>query len=387
METADETRPTVVVYTHSLLEPSMTFILSHAEALGRYRAVYAGARRVNGLTLPPGRSFTANRGGAAGLAEEFLFRQFGRTGRFAADLRECRPRLVHAHFGLSGPAARTLAIALGVPLVITYHGRDATIADKVVRKSRLGREFIRGRKAAVSYASLIIAVSDFIRKRLLARGCPDAKIVVHRNGIDTRFFRRDGQEREGIALFVGRFVEKKGCEYLLRALGKLRAEGCPARGVLIGDGPLKPRLLQIAAEAGADVAFTGFLPLDQVKDWLGRASVVAVPSVTAADGDCEGLPTVILEAQAMGTPVVATRHSGIPEGVIENRSALLVAERDVGALAEALRIFMEKPEAVSSFGAAGRAFVEANFDIVAQARGLEDLYDRARQGARSTDDT
>lgn len=374
-----EDRPAAVIYTHSLLERSMTFILSHAEALQRYRAVYAGARRVDGLALPEDRTYTANRGGVAGLAGEILFRRFGRAGRLAADLSRWNPRLVHAHFGLSGPAARSLSAALNIPLIITYHGRDATISDDVVRRSWLGREYLRGREAAVRRASLVIAVSGFIKDTLVARGYPQSKIVVHRNGIDTGYFRHTGQPRERVVLFVGRFVEKKGCEFLLRALGQLRADGCPVRGVLIGDGPLRPRLARIAAETGAEAVFTGFLSLDQVKDWLGRVSVVAVPSVTAEDGDSEGLPTVVLEAQSMGTPVVATRHSGIPEGVVENRSALLVGERDVAGLAQAIRYFIERPEAVSAFGAAGRAFVESNFDIVNQARGLEVLYDQARE--------
>jgi len=362
----------------------MTFILSHAEALKRYQPVFAGAHRVPGLKLPQDRVVIANRGGLSGRAEELLFRRFRIAGRLAADLDKFRPRLVHAHFGLSGPAALTLADALGVPLIITYHGRDATIADEEVRKSWLGREYVRGREAAVRKAGLIIAVSDFIRKQLLTKGYPDSKVVVHRNGINTSYFRYTGQEREPVVLFVGRFVQKKGCEYLLHALGQLRYEGHPVRAVLIGDGPFRPTLEKLATDVGADVNFAGFLPLEEVRDWLGRATVVAVPSVTATDGDCEGLPTVILEAQAMGTPVVATRHAGIPEGVLENRSALLVTERDVAGLAQAIRFFIEKPEAVSSFGAAGRAFVESRFDIVTQTRGLEDLYDRVRKRAEAT---
>ena len=103
---------------------------------------------------------------------------------------------------------------------------------------------------------------------------------------------------------------------------------------------------------------------------------MVVPSVTAANGDSEGLPTVILEAQSMGTPIVATRHAGNAEGVAEGRSALLVDERDVPGLAHAIRYFMDNPQAVKSFGDAGRAFVQGNFNITTQAAGLETLYDR-----------
>jgi colanic acid/amylovoran biosynthesis glycosyltransferase len=357
----------------------MTFIVSHAAALHRYQPVFAGAHCVpGGLVLPDDRVVTVNRGGLMGRAEEFLFRRFGAAGRAARDLRRFQPTLVHAHFGQSGPAALTLAEALGIPMIVTYHGQDATITSEEAARSWRGREYLRGRAGVMQRASLIIAVSDFIRGRLLDKGYPADKVVTHRNGIDVGVFQPSFRKREPIVVFVGRFVEKKGCEYLLRALGELRQQGSAVRGVLVGDGPLRPALEQLARQVGADVEFTGFRPAADVREWLGKAAVVAVPSVTANDGDSEGLPTVILEAQAMGTPVVATRHAGNAEGVVEGRTALLVQERDVAGLVGALRHFVENPVAVESFGAAGRTFVAANFSIDRQAEGLERLYDRAR---------
>jgi len=356
----------------------MTFIRSHAEALTRYRPVYAGAHRVEGLELPVGRTVAVNEGGIRGQVAEVLFRSFGVAGAAVEKLRVFRPTVLHAHFGLSGPSALTLADALSIPLVVTYHGQDATITDAEARRSWRGREYLRGRTRVMERVAVVIAVSDFIRSRLIAKGYPAHKIVTHYNGIDLAYFRRGAQAREPVVVFVGRFVEKKGCEYLIRALANLRNQGLPARGVLVGDGPMRSALERLAAEAGSQVTFTGFLPLPEVKEWLARASVVAVPSVTASNGDSEGLPTVILEAQAMGTPVVVTRHAGNAEGVAEGRTALVVEERDESALADAIRFFLQDGAAVEEFGASGRAFVEARFDIVTQARGLEDLYDRAR---------
>jgi len=379
--TSAESRPTVVIYTHSLLGASMTFILSHAEALKRYAPVYAGAHRVDGLSLPESRVATSNRGGFLGSTEEILFRRFGWAGRLASTLRPFRPKLVHAHFGQSGPAALTLARSLGIPLVVTYHGQDATISGEELKRSWRGREYLRGRPDVMEYASLVVAVSDFIRGRLIVQGFPPDRVVTHRNGIDLNVFRRIPAAREPIVVFVGRFVEKKGGEYLIRALGRLHQAGVPVRGVLIGDGVLGESLRRLAVEVGANVEFAGFLSLPEVRSWIGRASVVAVPSVTAADGNSEGLPTVLLEAQAMGTPVVTTRHAGNAEGVVEGRSALLVDERDVDGLAAAVRFFVENPRAVESFGLAGREHVEASFDITVQSAGLERLYDRAREAA------
>jgi glycosyltransferase involved in cell wall biosynthesis len=378
---AGEEKCTVVIFTHSLLEPSMTFIVSHAEGLQRYRPVYAGARRVDGLALPEDRTATANRGGVSGAAEEFLFRRIGFAPRLVRRLRRFRPGLVHAHFGSSGPAGLTLARSLGVPLIVTYHGQDATITDDVASRSWRGREYLRGRGRVMREATLILAVSDFIRGKLVTKGYPSDKVVTHRNGIDIEYFRLSTAPREPVVVFVGRFVEKKGCEYLVHALGSLRRQGKSIRAVLIGDGPLRTQLERLAAEQRVDATFTGFLPLGDVRQWLGRAYVVAVPSVTAANGDSEGLPTVILEAQAMGTPVVATRHAGNAEGVAEERSAILVDERDVEGLAKGILRFFDEPDAVERFGRAGRAFVESNFALATQVRRLEELYDDARARA------
>lgn len=355
----------------------MTFIESHAEGLRRYQAVYAGSRRIEGLALPEGRAFTANTGGAIGLVREFAFRRFGMARGLSAKLSRFAPSLVHAHFGQSGPAALAVAEALDIPLVVTYHGQDATISDEQSRRSWRGREYLRGRQRVMDRASVFIAVSDFIRNRMLDQGFPARKVVTHRNGIDLKYFLPLKGFRTATAIFVGRFVEKKGCEYFIRALGLLRNAGCEVHGVLVGDGPLGPELARIAADVGANVEFTGFLQLAEVRARLGAARVVVVPSVTAADGNSEGLPTVILEAQAMATPVVATRHAGNAEGLLEGESALLVEERDIEGLAQAIRVFIDDPDIAVRYGARGRQFVEATFSMEAQIAGLEQIYDQA----------
>src|SRR5215213_9350102 len=113
---ATGSKPNVIIYTHSLLSGSMTFIRSHAEALTRHTAIYAGAHRVKqGLELPFDRTVVVNDDGATGTAREFFFRRYGFAPRFARRLRERNPALVHAHFGTSGPAAMFIARTLGIP--------------------------------------------------------------------------------------------------------------------------------------------------------------------------------------------------------------------------------------------------------------------------------
>jgi colanic acid/amylovoran biosynthesis glycosyltransferase len=370
-------RRRVIVYTHSMLGGSMTFVQSHAEALSTFQAVYAGAHRVSGLELPDGRTVICNQGGLAGKARELAFRRFGIAPRFYRDLRQHQPSLVHAHFGTSGPAAMHIARSLGIPLVVTFHGKDATTHEANWKLSHRGREFVAARRRLAAFASYFIAVSDYIHGKLVEQGFPADRIVTLRNGIDTAYFTSTLDLREPIVVFVGRFVEKKGAHVLVEAMGNLRQRNVAARLVMIGDGPGRATLEQQAARLGVDALFTGFQPLSAVKDWLNRAAVVAVPSVTAADGDSEGLPTVIIEAQAMESPIVSTRHSGIPEGVIDGKTALLVEERDTAGLAGAIATLLSNPGAARGMGRAGREFVTRHFNLETQVAALEALYRRA----------
>jgi glycosyltransferase involved in cell wall biosynthesis len=247
-----------------------------------------------------------------------------------------------------------------------------------------GRELIRKKQQMIDASSVFIAVSEYIREALIAKDYPEDKIVVHRNGIDLEFFSVEKRmEREKKILFVGRFVEKKGTIYLLQAAKVLKDAGVDFELVMIGDGPLATELKAIASNAGIRCSFPGFLPVEEVRNWLARSRVVAVPSVVAANGDSEGLPTVLLEAQAMETPVVATRHSGIPEGVIDGVTAELVDEKDVDALADRLKSFLLSPEKARQFGESGRRYVTQYFDMEQQVSGLEDIYERVHTEYRS----
>lgn len=368
-------KPAALIYTHSLLEGSMTFIKSHAEALSRFTPIFVGSHRVDGIPLPADRTYTVNDGSALGFVREALFRKLYWAPGFYRNLRKHDPRVVHAHFGDCGPAGMAIADKLGVPLVVTFHGQDATQHPSQAIKSHRGRELMKKKDKLIAHTGAFIAVSNHIQQRLLEQGYPEKKIFVHRNGIDVEFFRPNPAVRKDpVIVFVGRFVEKKGTEYLLEAARALKDSGVKFELAMIGSGPLESSLRATVEATDIPCRFEGFLDVSGVKNWIERASVVAVPSVTAANGDSEGLPTVLLEAQAMATPVVATRHSGIPEGVRAGKTAELVDERDSSALARELRSFLESPEKVRAFGEAGRKFVCDNFDIRSQSRGLEEIY-------------
>jgi glycosyltransferase involved in cell wall biosynthesis len=174
-------------------------------------------------------------------------------------------------------------------------------------------------------------------------------------------------------VFVGRFVEKKGIDDLLSALASIRA--AKPRAVLIGDGPLEPQMRARAADLGVQATFLGAQPPAEVARHLAASRMLVAPSRTARDGDTEGLPTTILEAAAVGLPVVSTRHSGIPEAVVDGETGLLGAEADPVALAGNIARLLDDEDLRRRLGRAARERVRARFDLSAQTERLEALYD------------
>jgi colanic acid/amylovoran biosynthesis glycosyltransferase len=286
--------------------------------------------------------------------------QLRRTARFlplrAYDICYCA-------FGMDAPHAlrlRRLGV-LGGALAVAFRGADTT--KYVARRGPrvYGRTFREAR--------VLLPVCDFLGRRLVQLGAPADRVVVHRTGIDLdRWpFRERHPHVPGSlrVVTVGRLVEKKGIAQVLRALRLLSDRGIRAEYRVYGDGPLREPLAALAVGLGlsAQVSFEGRRGQEEVREGLERADVLVAASVTAADGDEEGIPNVLKEAMASGMPVVATRHAGIPELVEDGASGWLVPERDEAALADALARLAAEPERWPAMGRAGRARVEREYDI------------------------
>lgn len=358
--TADEDRkPIAAIFRTALFNPSEGFIRDQAAALTRWRALLVGLER-KGEPVPaivPG-----------GGLERALFALRGRGGSIERRLAAAGPELIHAHFATDGLRVLPLAKALGVPLITHLRGYDVTRSrGALLRSGRLSWvRYALGRGRLMREGALFLAVSDALREQAIALGYPAERVLTHYNGVDLDRFRPgEAPSEPGLILHVGRLVEKKGTAVLLRAMADLPA----ARLVVIGDGPLRGALER---QTGPRVRFLGALPAEEVAAWMRRASVLAAPSLTAADGDAEGLPNVVVEAAASGLPVVATHHSGIPEAVDDGVSGFLVPEGDAAALAQGLRAALAAGPGMSK---AARALAERRFDSRRQAERLEAIYD------------
>lgn len=367
----------IVIYQEDLLAYSETFILNQAESLRHFVPHYVGTRRVRGLQTPPERTVVINDRPVTGRLLELAYKATGYSLRLDRHLRRLQPALIHAHFGPNGAMALPLARRLGLPLVVTFHGADATTHDEHLLASRSlrDRRLVTRRPQLIASGALFIAVSEHIRRELLRRGFPAQRVVTHYNGIDTRLFSpAPAARRDGEVLFVGRHVEKKGGEYLLRAMREVQVALPGARLVLIGEGPRQGELQALAGALGLNCRFLGRQTPEQVRAWMARSSVFCLPSVTAGSGDTEGLPTVLLEALAMGLPTVTTDSAGNPEAVRHGQTGLVVPERDAGALAQALIRLLRERALQRTFSAAALEDVRARFDAARLSRGLEALY-------------
>lgn len=373
-------KSSALIFRTQLLARSETFIRSQAEAMTKYRPFYVGWRRVDGLELPDEASWVANTGGFTGKWREARFRTLGPGVECLSRLQSLSPRLVHAHFGLDACAAMPLVKRLRLPLVVTFHGYDVTVNDQTMRQWRTGRHFLAHRAALANTGAIFIAVSQFIKKRLLELNFPESRIVVHYIGVDIRKFHPTANiPREPLVLFVGRLVEKKGCSFLLNAMSQVRSRVPGARLTIVGDGPERAALEREAREHFPLAQFLGSQPPEAVRSWMARASVFCVPSVTAKDGDSEGFGIVFVEAQACGTPAVSFSSGGIPEAIAHGDTGFLAQEHDIAGLAEYISLLLSNRDLWMRFSTAGRRRVETLFDLHKQTRLLEGFYDQLNQ--------
>lgn len=246
-------------------------------------------------------------------------------------------------------------MARTVPFSMFLHAGTDLYRDQVFLRQKL------------LYADHVFVVCDFNRQFIKAR-YPDIysrleeKIHVYHLGLDlTEFsYRVDGRKPRTI-LAVGSLEKIKGFDYLISAVAELTRRGVDVELELVGDGPEREHLVELATRHGiaSRVAFRGFLNFEAVRRAMAEATMLVHPSPSLGDA----VPTVIKEAMAIGTPVVATRVAGIPELVDDGRCGVLVPAKDVSALADGIARLLDDPVLQRHYATAGRRYVEEKFDL------------------------
>ncbi|MDE2111704.1 MAG: glycosyltransferase [Alphaproteobacteria bacterium] len=377
------TKHTALVYRSALLPHSETFIREQVLSYKNWRPVMVGRRLVHQLPLDGlevkvlgDRSNTA--------IERIISGFYARLGLpfDTKALHRERASLLHAHFGPDAVEAVPLARMLGIPMIVTLHGFDITI-DRSWWEGGAGGGGMQGYPRALLRMAMrsdvhFIAVSRAVKTAAVRFGIPSNKVSVLYIGIDPGKFRPGPVPiplRGHRVLFIGRLVEKKGCECLLRAMQIVMNRVTDAELTIIGDGRLRAGLENLALDLGVRAMFLGACNHEQVKAELDTARAFCLPSVRAANGDAEGFGLVLLEAQAAGVPVVSSAIGGADEGIKHGHTGFRFAERDVRDMAEKLVEILTNDERAASMAASGPRFVAQCFDLHRCTKNLEQLYD------------
>jgi glycosyltransferase involved in cell wall biosynthesis len=290
--------------------------------------------------------------------------------------RERRIDVIHAHWLIpNGPIAARAARHRKLPLVVTAHGSDVALAERT--------RWSRGLAAwTIDRADVTTAASRHLLERLADLRDGSGSLELVPLGTDLGAFHPDEatamrrREQLGVdagdllVLGIGRLVELKGFEYLIRALALARESAPHVRLVVAGEGDARDQLVALARSLDLvdSVTFVGAVRRNEVPSYFAASDVVAIPTVLDPDGFVEGLGYVALEAQAAGKPVVASRVGGLPEAVRDGETGILVAERDPGALANAIVALANDAELRRRLGenARARALLAPSWDDVAR---------------------
>lgn len=294
-------------------------------------------------------------------------------------LEQLGPDVVHAQFGPEGVIIGPVTDALGIPLVVTFHGYDVTRLPR--------REKVRARyQTLFEQADVLIGVSKHNSSKLEALGAPSDKVRTIHNGTQLDQFTYSNpldrfDEKTVRLLHVGRLVEVKGPLELVDAFQTAQekvGECVELKLTIAGDGPLRERMLAQIEEHALDewITYVGSVPHQKVQRLMQKSHLYTQHCKTATDGDVEGQGVTFIEAQASGLPVVATRSGGVPSVVVDGETGYLVPEEDTEAMAERIVYLAQHPDSWERLSQNGRERMEEHFDLTKQVRKLRSLYQR-----------
>jgi colanic acid/amylovoran biosynthesis glycosyltransferase len=283
-------------------------------------------------------------------------------------LRRLRPQLIHAHFSGAGEDCLLSARILNIPLVVNFYGIETNyhIQDSV---------WIARYQRIYDNSDGLICSSNHMKAEMIKSGCPEKKIHVVRCGVDTDFFTGEVTKwKRGeplLILSIARLHPEKGLANLLLACSLLKEHGFANWQLsMVGNGPLESQLRKQVISLGIEeqVIFLGNKTPTGTLNALRNAHLLILPSLKETQG------IVLQEAQASCTPVIASNTGGIPEGVVDGSTGLLVAPGSPESIALAIDTFVNNPNLLITMGKAGRRFVEEKFSRRAEHEQLSDIY-------------
>jgi len=304
-----------------------------------------------------------------------LLIHFGYAARAAAEIEHSQAQHIHADFALNAATVALVAARLtGKPFSFTAHAADIFVNPILLRDK-------------IAAARFVVAISEYNKQYLIKVAGDDkvaSKIHVVHCGVDLDEFAPRRQETESatsVVLAVGRLTEKKGFPYLIKACKVLVEQGYRFQCKIVGDGDQKPLLQSLINQNNLShvVSLEGVVLQEALHRYWDQARIFVLPSIVASNQDRDGIPVVLMEAMALGIPVVSTCVSGIPELIQHEVNGLLVPPGDASALAGAIARVWIDPQLAGRLADQGRITVEQDFDIEKNVRCLANLFERCLQ--------
>ena len=310
----------------------------------------------------------------AHLADEHDWVTVGQAVLLAMQVQSKGIRHLHAHFGTQAATVARLAAAFaGIHYSFTAHAKD--IYHQYEEPVQLDLK--------IRDAAFTVTVSDYNVDYLRTHfGAPTDRTHRIYNGLDLSAFPYHPPiNRPSHVVAVGRLVEKKGFPFLIEAIGLLRDRGIDCRCTLVGDGPLRPQLQKQIEDLGLTdrVQLAGVRPLTEVSAFLKGAAVLVAPSIISEGGDRDGLPTILVEGMALGTPCISTQVVGIPELIRDHETGLCVPPNDAKVLADAIAEMLGNPTMARLLADNARALIESEYDVHRNTARLRDLFAQSIQ--------
>lgn len=291
---------------------------------------------------------------------------------FMNSLKKNKIQVVLAEYGTTSHRIVNICKKLNIPLITHFHGYDASV--------KLIIDNCKNYKSVFEYSTFVIAVSISMQNQLIKLGCPKEKVVYNTYGPSDLFLDVVPKFTDSTFIAVGRFVSKKAPYYVLLAFKKVHDKFPEAKLIMGGTGELFESCLNMikALKLEDAVLLPGIIDRTQFIEYLSKGLAFVQHSITAQNGDQEGTPVAILEASAAGLPVISTKHAGIPDVIIEDKTGLLVDEHDVDAMAEKMILLLENKALAKTLGANGKERVKNNFTLKRHLNIIDELIERSK---------
>lgn len=311
--------------------------------------------------------------------EHYIFNKTRRSWTMEQAIVRHGVSIIHAHFAYSGIYMTPLAKKYNIPLIVSLHGNDVAIliGEQIHQKKWV--LYKKHYREMISQTNLFLAASQDLKDLIVSKGCPPEKVVVYKLGINLDKFpyvERHSPLQYRI-LMAGRFVEKKGFIYGIRAFARAQQVFNNAELHIIGDGEERSMYEAEIKKFGisSKVFLHGVRPHEEIVEHMHKATLFLAPSVVAGNQDRDSGLIVAKEAAACGIPVIGSIHGGIPDIIDDGKTGFLVPERDVEQISQRIVDIFSNIELWKKMSMASRKKIEEEYDIIKCNDKLESLYD------------